>query len=118
VVTSTKKSPVCGRFFVLGLIVCYILNKEEHMQEEKFGFGDICEIVELGPGGFHFEARENFVGKKVVFVSHDKDSLDGKGFIACTLRLSENICTNNEAQEYMLSEHEFYFPCVKLKKAT
>lgn len=85
---------------------------------KKFKLGNVYEIVELGPGALHWGAKENFVGKKVEFVSHGKSSLNGKGFIACTLRLLENICTNENAQEYMLKEHEFYFPCVKLKKAT
>lgn len=88
------------------------------MPEEKFLKGDICEIVELGPGALHWGAKENFAGKRVVFISHGKSPLDGKGFIACTLRLSENICTNDKAQEYMLAEHEFYFPCVRLVNLT
>ena len=88
------------------------------MLEETFLKGDICEIVELGEGAFHSEARENFVGKRVVFIEYGKSQLDGNGFIACTLRLSENICTNDKAQEYMLAEHEFYFHCVKLVNLT
>ncbi len=64
--------------------------------QRKFNPGDECEIVELGQGGFHSEARENFTGKKVEFVSHGKSSFDGKGFIACTLRLLEDICTDKK----------------------
>jgi hypothetical protein len=85
---------------------------------EKFQPGNVCEIVELGPGALHRDAKENFVGKKVEFVSHGKSSFDGKGFIACTLRLLEDICTNQKTGERMLKGHSFYFPCVKLVKAT
>jgi len=86
--------------------------------QEIFSPGDKCKIIELGQGGFHSEARKCFVGKRVEFVRHGKSSFGGRGFIACTLRLSEDICTNEKAGERMLSGHEFYFPCVKLKKAT
>jgi len=89
--------------------------------QEKFCPGDKCKIIELGPGALHWDANENFVGKKVEFVNHGRSSFDGKGFIACTLRLLENICTNKKTREYLLERHDFYFPCVKLvkfKKAT
>ncbi|MCX6730122.1 MAG: hypothetical protein NT058_01325 [Candidatus Portnoybacteria bacterium] len=75
-------------------------------------------IVELGEGAFHFEAREHFVGKKVRIVGRGDSRFVGNGFVACTLYLMENICTDEKAGEYMLSGHAFYFPCIKLVKAT
>ena len=88
------------------------------MQKEKFCPGDRCKIVKLRQGGFHFEARKSFAGKEVEFVRYGRSSFGGGDFIACTLRLLENICTNEKTREYMLKGYEFYFPCVKLKKAT
>ncbi|MFH1129441.1 MAG: hypothetical protein V1686_01775 [Patescibacteria group bacterium] len=91
--------------------------KEAHMQK-IFNPGDKCEIVELGGGAFHFEARECFVGKEVIFVKYGDSKFVGEGFIACALCLLEDICTNEKTGERMLSGYEFYFPCVKLKRAT
>jgi len=91
------------------------------MQKQEFCSGDECIIVELGQGAFHWDARENFKDKEVVFVKYDKSKLTREGFIACTLRLSEDICVDDKAQEYMLEGSTFYFPCVrlvKLEKAT
>lgn len=85
---------------------------------ENFCFGDECTIVDLGEGAFHFETRKCFAGKRVKFVSYGKSELCGGNFIACTLHLLEDICTNKETGERMLSGHAFYFPCVKLVKAT
>lgn len=87
------------------------------MEKEKFFPGDKCEIVELGQRGFHFKARENFVGKKVEFAGYCLDAEeDEEGFISCNLRLLEDICIDEISKEYMTRGFEFYFPCVKISK--
>jgi len=87
------------------------------MREEKLRLGNVCEIIELGEGALHFEARESFVGKWIIFVKYGESKFIGEGFIACTLYLLEDICTDEKTGERMLSGHEFFFPCVKLVKA-
>lgn len=97
----------------------YNVSKEVHMEKEKFCLGDKCIIVEIGQGGFHFEARKNFLGKKAEFAGYCSGVEENEeGFISCELVLLEDICINETSKEYMTSGFKFYFPCVKLAKAT
>lgn len=86
------------------------------MEKEKFCPGDKCEIVEIGQGGFHFEARKNFINKKVEFVEYCDSPANEKDFISCFLRLLEDICVDDRSREYMTKGYKFYFPCVKISK--
>lgn len=85
------------------------------MENNNFRPGDKCRIIELGQGGFHFEARESFAGKNVEFVEYCDGSSGREGFISCQLRLLEDIYISEESHECLLEGFEFYFPCVRIK---